>query len=39
MAPRGALNQLGCALGRIIHAFAKADDNDKMFMAMWDIKD
>jgi hypothetical protein len=33
MAPRGALNQLGHALSRIIHAFAEADDNKKIFMA------
>ena len=39
MAPRGALDQLGQALSRIIHAFAKADDNTKIFMAKWDIKD
>jgi hypothetical protein len=39
MAPRGALDQLGQALSRIIHAFAKADDNAKIFMAKWDIKD
>ncbi len=39
MAPRGALDQLGQALSRIIHAFAEADDNDKIFMAKWDIKD
>ncbi len=39
MALRGALNQLGYALSRIIHAFAEADDDDKIFMAKWDIKD
>jgi len=39
MAPRGALDQLGQALSRIIHAFAKANDNAKIFMAKWDIKD
>ena len=39
MAPRGALDQLGQALSRIIHAFAEADDNAKIFMAKWDIKD
>jgi hypothetical protein len=26
-------------LSRIIHAFAKADDDDKFFMAKWDVKD
>ena len=39
MAPRGALDQLGQSLSRIIHAFAEADDNAKIFMAKWDIKD
>jgi hypothetical protein len=39
MVPRGALDQLGQALSRIIHAFAKADDNAKIFMAKWDIKE
>jgi hypothetical protein len=38
MGPRGALDQLGRALSQIIHAFAKADDNDKILMAKWDIK-
>jgi hypothetical protein len=39
MAPKGALDQLGHALCRIIHAFAEADKNAKIFMAKWDIKD
>ena len=39
MVPRGALDQLGQALSQIMHAFAKADDNAKIFMAEWDIKD
>ncbi len=39
LAPKRALNQLGPALSRIIHAFAEADDNAKIFMAKWDIKD
>ena len=39
LAPQGALDQLGHALSRIIHAFAEADDDDKIFMAKWDIKD
>ena len=30
---------MGQALSRITHAFAKADDNVKIFMAKWDIKD
>jgi hypothetical protein len=39
LAPKGALDQLGHALSRIIHAFAEADDNAKIFMAKWDIED
>jgi len=39
MAPRGALDQLGQALSRIIHAFAKAEEDARIFMAKWDIKD
>jgi hypothetical protein len=39
LAPKGALDQLGHALSRIIHAFAEADDDAKIFMAKWDIKD
>jgi hypothetical protein len=39
MAPKGALDQLGQALNCIIHAFTKANDNNKIFMAKWDIKD
>jgi hypothetical protein len=41
MAPKGALNQLGHALSRIIHTFAetKDDDTTMIFMAKWDIKD
>ena len=38
-APQGALDQLGHALSRIIHAFAEAEEDDKIFMAKWDIKD
>ncbi len=38
-APKGAINQIGEALSRIIHAFAEADKNAKIFMAKWDIKD
>jgi hypothetical protein len=37
-AQKGALDQLGHALSRIIHAFAEAEDNAKIFMAKWDIK-
>jgi hypothetical protein len=41
MAPKGALDQLGHALSRIIHAFAESDEyiGLKIFMAKWDIKD
>jgi hypothetical protein len=38
-APKGALDQLGHALSRIIHTFAEANDDAKIFMAKWDIKD
>jgi hypothetical protein len=38
-APKGAIDQLGECLTRIIHAFAEADDDAKIFMAKWDIKD
>ena len=38
-APAGAIDQLGHSLARIIHAFAQADDDKKIFMAKWDIKD
>jgi hypothetical protein len=39
LALQGALDQLGHALSRIIHVFAESDDNAKIFMAKWDIKD
>ena len=38
-APRGAINKLGHALLGIIHAFAEADENAKIFLVKWDIKD
>jgi hypothetical protein len=38
LAPQGALDQLGHALSCIIHAFAEAEEGDKIFMAKWDIK-
>ena len=38
-APEGAIDQLGHSLSRIIHAFAQADEDAKVFMAKWDIKD
>jgi hypothetical protein len=38
-APAAAIDQMGHALSRIIHAFAEADDDAKIFMAKFDIKD
>jgi hypothetical protein len=38
-APAAAIDQMGHALNRIIHAFAEADDDAKIFMAKFDIKD
>ena len=38
-APRGAIDQLGHSLKRIIHAFAEADDDAVILMAKWDIQD
>ena len=38
-APKGAIDQIGHVLPRIIHAFATAEENAKIFMAKWDIKD
>jgi hypothetical protein len=38
-APRGAIDQIGHSLQRIIHAFATADKDAKIFLAKWDIKD
>ena len=38
-APQGACDQIGHALKRLIHAFAEADEDAKIFMAKWDIKD
>jgi hypothetical protein len=37
--PAGAIDQIGDCLSRLIHAFAEADDNAKILMAKWDIKD
>jgi hypothetical protein len=39
IAPGRAINQNWECITRIIHEFAKADDNNKIFMAKWDIKD
>jgi hypothetical protein len=38
-APQGAIDQIGHALKRIIHAFAETAEGDKIFMAKWDVKD
>eukprot|EP00956_Cyclotella_meneghiniana_P024898 scaffold50779_cov23-Cyclotella_meneghiniana.AAC.1 len=38
-APSGAIDQLGHSLERIIHAFAEAPEDAKIFMAKFDIKD
>ena len=38
-APAAAIDQMGHALQRVIHAFAQADPDAKIFMAKWDIKD
>jgi hypothetical protein len=38
-APKGAIDQLGNSLARIIYAFAETEDDAWIFMAKWDIKD
>jgi hypothetical protein len=38
-APAGVIDQIGECLARIVHAFAEADPEAKVFMAKWDIKD
>jgi hypothetical protein len=38
-ASKGTIDQLGHALTCIIHAFAEVDDDARIFMAKWDIKD
>jgi hypothetical protein len=38
-APGGAIDQIGECLSRIIHAFAEAEEDAKVFMAKWDITD
>ena len=38
-APRGAIDQLGHSLKRIIHAFAEADNDAVILMAKWDTQD
>ena len=39
LAPRGAIDQLGHSLKRIIHAFAEAEVDAVILMAKWDIQD
>ena len=39
LAPKGALDQLGHSLSRIIHAFTETPSESKIFMVKWDIKD
>jgi hypothetical protein len=38
-ATRGAIDQLGHLLKCIIHSFAEADDDAKILITKWDIKD
>jgi hypothetical protein len=38
-APKGAIDQLGHSLTRIIHAFTETEVDAHIFMAKWDIKD
>jgi hypothetical protein len=38
-APRGAIDQLGHSLAWMIHAFVEAKDEEKIFMAIWDVTD
>ena len=38
-APAGAIDQLGHSLSRVIHAFAETEEDAKVFMAKFDIKD
>jgi hypothetical protein len=38
-APKGAIDQIGECLSRIVHAFAEASEDAKIFMAKWDNKD
>ncbi len=37
-APKGAIDQLGHSLKRLIHAFAEADDDAVILLAKWDIQ-
>ena len=38
-APGASIDQIGHVLQRIIHAFAQAPDDARIFMAKWDVKD
>jgi hypothetical protein len=38
-APAGSIDQLGHSLSRIIHAFAEAGEDEKVFSVKYDIKD
>ena len=38
-APAGAIDQLGHLLARVIHEFAEARNDEKIFMCKFDIKD
>lgn len=38
-APRGAIDQMGHSLSRIVHAFAETSNDAAIFMAKFDIKD
>jgi hypothetical protein len=38
-APKGAIDQIGECLSRIIHAFVETEPMAKVFMAKWDIKE
>jgi hypothetical protein len=37
--PHGAIDQLGRLLSWMIHVFAEVEENIKIFMAKWDVKD
>ena len=37
--PQSAIDQLGHSLTRIMHAFTEAEEDARIFMAKWDIKD
>ncbi len=39
LAPRGAIDQLGHCLKRVIHVFAEVEDDAVILMAKWDIQD